>query len=57
MKQIRNQEGKKPPGILNLLMWLGIVSVVVWGLVALCCMYPDAAIFQTMGHPLGKLSY
>lgn len=52
MERIRNQEGGKQLGVLSLLMWEAIVLAPIVVLIALCLLYPDAAIFNKLGIPL-----
>ena len=52
MERNKNQDGGKPLGVLNLLMWKAIVMAPIVVLIALCLLYPDAAIFNKLGIPL-----
>jgi len=52
MERIKNQDGGKPLGVLNLLMWETIIIAPIVVLIALCLLYPDAAIFNKLGIPL-----
>ena len=45
----RSAAKKKPPAFISLVVWLGVVSLLVWGLAALSFLY--AAIFTVISPP------